>query len=153
MKYWRRVKKTHPRAVAYADRHYTRQTPGSPQFMPPGQTIVLLSEQAVFGWWRPKPGIEAMHHLDGWTCTIFHREGKDGPLASELILDAEDAISLYGYDCGGDGLLTYIGKHLDGTCFQLAGYAPVGSSVDGKALLGKPYRRWLYPDPLQGVLL
>jgi hypothetical protein len=62
-------------ACALADRHYSRRKVGSPQFMPPGQTIVLLTEEndAVFGWWRPDPkaGIKQMNNLDGWTCTIF----------------------------------------------------------------------------------
>ena len=43
-----------PVGAAMADRHYSRQTPGSPQFMPPGQTIVLIGQDmsSVFGWWR-----------------------------------------------------------------------------------------------------
>ncbi len=54
---WQRVAKFDPRAVALADRHCSRRKIGSPQFMPPGQTVVLLSldERAVFGWWRPHP--------------------------------------------------------------------------------------------------
>lgn len=42
-------------AAALADRHYSRRTVGSPQFMPPGQTLVLVADGAVFGWWRPDP--------------------------------------------------------------------------------------------------
>ncbi len=80
-----------PRAAALADRHYSRRTVGSPQFMPPGETIVLLAPaaDAVFGWWRPHPrsGIKAMNGLDGWTCTIFRNESQ--ALSSHLILEAE----------------------------------------------------------------
>lgn len=72
---WRRVDKFNPDAAALADRHYSRRKIGSPQFMPPGQTVVLLSEcgRAVFGWWRSDPdsGVRQMNGLEGWTCTIF----------------------------------------------------------------------------------
>jgi len=93
---WLRVKKFDPRACALADRHYSRRTPGANQFMPPGQTIVLLTPcaRAVFGWWRPAPasGLRAMNGLDGWTCTIFRNESPR--LSSALILAAEDDLRL-----------------------------------------------------------
>ena len=76
---WIRVGKFTTVGAALADGHYSRRTVGSPQFMPPGQTVVLVSgdEASVFGWWRPHPasGIKAMNNLDGWTCTIFRRTG------------------------------------------------------------------------------
>lgn len=131
-----------------ADRHYSRRKPGSPQFMPPGQTIVLVSEDrlAVFGWWRPHPssGIRAMNNLDGWTCTIFRNES--AILSSELILDAESAIGEAGYGCGPDGLLTYVWDSKvrsinPGFCFKRAGWRTVGRSADGrKTLLQKRVR-------------
>jgi hypothetical protein len=113
--------------------------------MPPGQTIILLGPQAVFGWWRPAPqsGLSSMNGLDGWTCTIFRNEGN--LLSSELILDAEKAIREFGYDCGPDGLLTYvwdsrIRSSNPGFCFKKAGWKRKGRSADGrKTLLWKPY--------------
>lgn len=76
---WLLADKGHPAALALADRHYSRRKPGSLQFMPPGQTLVLVTPcaRAVFGWWRPDPasGIRAMNGLDGWTCAIFRNEG------------------------------------------------------------------------------
>lgn len=84
---WHRVTKFDARAVALADGHYSRRKPGSPQFMPPGQTIVLLhsSGRAVFGWWRPDPksGIRQMNGLDGWTCTIFRNNGGGSLIGSD----------------------------------------------------------------------
>lgn len=57
MRYWTQVTKFDPRAARLADGHYSRRTVGSPQFMPPGETIVLLAmrSRAVWGWWRPAP--------------------------------------------------------------------------------------------------
>jgi hypothetical protein len=147
MKFWRRIPKFDARGARLADRHYSRRKIGSPQFMPPGQTIILLSidELSVFGWWRPDPasGIRSMNGLDGWTCTIFRREGAG--LASEMILDAELAFDEFGYDCGPDGLITYVADAKvtspnPGYCFKRAGYQVAGRSADDKkTLLRKPF--------------
>jgi hypothetical protein len=136
MKYWRRTIKFDQDACALADRHYNRRKIGSPQFMPPGQTIVLIRPSAVFGWWRPHPGsgLKAMNNLDGWTCTIFRNEGD--MLSSVLIDDAEEAIE----DCGPDGLLTYVWDAKvkspnPGFCFKQAGWRVRGRSADNKKTL------------------
>jgi hypothetical protein len=112
--------------------------------MPPGQTLVLRSPGAVFGWWRPHPdsGIVAMNGLDGWTCTIFRNESRNH-LSSEMILAAE-AMLLERYDCGPDGLITYVfdrkvASANPGYCFLRAGWRRTGRSADGKkTLLQKP---------------
>lgn len=142
---WDVVPKFTPAAARLADGHYSRRTIGSRQFMPPGQTLVLLTpdELAVFGWWRPHPssGIVAMNKLDGWTCTIFRNTGP--VLSSELILAAEREL-LARYDCGPDGLLTYVWDRKvrsvnPGYCFKVAGWRSIGRSADGrKTLLQKP---------------
>lgn len=144
---WVRVAKCDRTAVALADRHYNRRKVGSPQFMPPGQTLVLVTPcgRAVFGWWRPHPGagLTAMNGLDGWTCTIFRNEGAG--LSSTLILAAEAELIASGLGCGPDGLLTYvwpakIRSTNPGACFLAAGWKRVGWSADRrKRLLQKPY--------------
>lgn len=144
---WRQVTKFDSRACALADRHYSRRKPGSGQFMPPGQTVVLLSEcsRAVYGWWRPHPkaGITPMNGLRGWTCTIFRNEGAGR--SSELILRAELAFDALGLDVGPDGLITYVWDRKvasvnPGYCFKHAGYRVTGRSADGKkTLLQKHY--------------
>jgi hypothetical protein len=138
---WVPVNKFTPAAARLADGHYSRRTIGSPQFMPPGQTLVLVTpdELAVFGWWRPDPssGIVAMNGLDGWTCTIFRNTGPT--LSSELILAAEREL-LARYDCGPDGLLTYVWDRRvrsvnPGFCFKSAGWKAIGRSADGRKTL------------------
>ena len=140
--HWRRVGKFDPWAAALADRHYSRRKVGSPQFMPPGQTVVLLEREgrAVFGWWRPHPdsGLEAMNGLDGWTCTIFRNESL--VLSSHLILEAEAALFETGVDCGPDGLLTYVWDARvrstnPGCCFKRAGWRAIGRSADDRKTL------------------
>lgn len=141
MSTWTVVPKFDRRAVALADGHYSRRKPGSPQFMPPGQTLVLLTEDgsAVFGWWRPHPtsGIRAMNGLDGWTCTIFRNTGPS--LSSDLIIAAEREL-LERHDCGPDGLLTYVWDRRvrsanPGYCFKVAGWRAIGRSADGRKTL------------------
>lgn len=139
---WSLAHKATPECAALADRHYSRRKVGSPQFMPPGQTIVLYQPGAVFGWWRPHPrsGIVAMNGLDGWTCTIFRNE--TAQLSSEMILEAEQFVT----DCGPSGLITYVFDSKvrsvnPGACFKAAGWRRTGRSADGrKTLLQKPCR-------------
>lgn len=133
--------------------HYSRRKPESPQFMPPGETFVLISrdKRAVWGWWRPHPrsGIRAMNKLDGWTCSLFANHG--GTRSSELVLDAEaslrwlDSHGRTAAPCGPDGLLTYVDPKKirssnPGCCFKLAGWRFRGLDAKGrKHLLGKAY--------------
>lgn len=117
--------------------------------MPPGQTLVLLTPDAlaVWGWWRPHPdsGLSSMNGMDGWTCTIFRNEGS--VLSSLLVLDAERALIETGHDIGPDGLLTYVwDKRVrsvnPGACFKHAGWKVKGRSADRrKTLLQK------FPQP------
>lgn len=146
--YWHIIGKAERDAAALADRHYSRRKVGSPQFMPPGQTLVLLGmmHDAVFGWWRPHPrsGLTAMNGLDGWTCSIFRNESRR--LSSELILEAERALRAM-HDCGPDGMLTYVWDKkvvrdkgyrklpTPGHCFAMAGWIPVGKSADKRKTL------------------
>lgn len=81
---WVRVSKGDPRACALADRHYSRQTVGSRQFLPPGETFALLTPCARAVW-----GVCLNLDLAGrwrWRCTIFRNEGAG--LSSDLIRDA-----------------------------------------------------------------
>ena len=138
---WIVVPKFTPAGARLADGHYSRRTIGSPQFMPPGQTLVLLTPDclAVFGWWRPHPdsGIVAMNKLDGWTCTIFRNTGP--VLSSELILAAEAEL-MGRYECGPSGLLTYVWdskvqSRNPGYCFKRSGWKAIGRSADGRKTL------------------
>lgn len=145
---WEEVTKFDPRTAALADGHYSRRKPGSPQFMPPGQTLILYRPGAVFGWWRPDPasGIKAMNGLDGWTCTIFRNTSS--ALSSELIIEAEAELAETGHDCGPDGMLTYVWVAKvrsvnPGYCFKRAGWETHPDkprSADGRKVLLR--KRW-----------
>jgi len=76
------------RALPIADRHYNRQKIGSPQFVPPGRCLVLLTADAGSLWVTSWPFAEYVKHAwaGAWVNSCFRRES--GPLASELIREA-----------------------------------------------------------------
>jgi hypothetical protein len=133
--------------------HYSRRKPDSPQFMPPGETIVLVSRDAgaVWGWWRPHPaaGLPSMNGLDGWTCSVFANHGRI--LSSALVLDAERALGALevagelAAPCGPSGMLTYVWRKRvqspnPGYCYKVAGWTKIGTCRKGsKDLLHKPF--------------
>lgn len=68
-----------PPAVALADRHYSRQKPGTPQFVAPGRNVVLLAD-AIDGraaaLWVTVWSAYAKHAWPGaWSCALFRNEG------------------------------------------------------------------------------
>ncbi len=141
---WRRTGRADPAMAKLADKHYSRQTVGSPQFSPPGQVITLIVPEfwpykAAAGWvWhRPHPDVEAkrMDGFDGWHNCCFFRNESD-LLSSELIQEAigwadeEWGVPKFGYD-------TYVWPEKiqssnPGYCYQKAGWTKAGWSKDGK---------------------
>lgn len=146
--HWRLSWKADPVGARLADGHYSRRKVGAAQFMPPGQTLVLVSHDdlAVWGWHRPHPssGIQLMSGLSGWTCCLFRNTGPT--LSSTLILDAERALASKYQDCGPDGMLTYVWDAKvrsvnPGFCYKLAGWSvhKRRSWDNKKTLLSKPF--------------
>lgn len=128
-----------------ADRHYSRQKPGSPQFMPPGSCRVLKSDnrKAVFGLSFPKPEFVKHAWAGAWMVSIFRNEDA-GPLASNMIRDALSIMqSPFGYGAPPElGCVTFVdpkkvrgvhrrGELVKGFCFLMAGFRPVGETKKG----------------------
>jgi hypothetical protein len=123
---WQRSWRADPRGKALADRHYSRQTPTSPQFVPPGRCVVLVAEGALWVTSWPDPAL-ARHGLgDAWICTLFRNEGAG--LSSELIRDAIAATRAIWGDPPAGGTLTFVDagavrrKRDPGRCFLKAGF-------------------------------
>ena len=87
------------RALPIADRHYNRQKIGSPQFVPPGRCLVLLTADAGALFVTSWPFAEYVKHAWGgaWVNSCFRRES--GPLASELIREALAVTRWHWPDC------------------------------------------------------
>jgi hypothetical protein len=132
---WIKVKRCDLRARLLADAHYSRQTPGAAEFMPPGRTFVLLSvdEHAVWGvvenWFRGRRR---------WRVTIFRNVGRR--LSSHLIRKATRLTRdywrrRYGTPCDlttevdGDAVRP---KRDPGRCFRRAGWIEIGRTKKGR---------------------
>lgn len=145
---WHVSHRADPRALPLANRHYTRQSPESPQFVQPGRCLVLLTAGADALWVTSWPYPELVFHGrgDAWVCTLFRNESPH--LASELILEAVAATRWRYGDPPGGGVLTFLdpasvrpkqdygrasqaGTSRPGRCFLKAGFHEVGRTRRG----------------------
>jgi hypothetical protein len=117
--------------AALADRHYSRRTPGTRQFMYSGRKLVIrnVAGTVLFGWQFP----DADKRLDGQTglnCQIFRNESSR--LSSTIILECERmAIAKW----GPNRMFTYVDPAKirsvnPGACFLKAGWQRV-RNADG----------------------
>lgn len=142
MTIWRPSHRFDRPAVALADHHYSRQKPGSPQFMPPGSCRVLLADnnKAVFGLSFPKAEYVKHAWAGAWIVSIFRNE-KAGPYASDMVRDAMAHMQLH-YEVPELGCVTFVdpkkvrgvmerGERIKGFCFKKAGFRAVGETKKG----------------------
>lgn len=129
------------RALPIADRHYNRQKVGSPQFVPPGRCVVLLTENADALWVTSWPFAEYVKHAwaGAWVCSCFRNEGP--ALSSELIREAV-AITRWVYGEPPElGMITFVNadkvrrKRDPGRCFVKAGFQRVNNTKGGLVAL------------------
>lgn len=137
---WRLSHRWDPPAVKIADRHYNRRKPGTPQFMPPGRCIVLVSDDAVWGTSWPF-GQYVRHAWPGaWVNSLFRNEGDER--ASDLIRDAVAATRSIYLDAPAIGMVTFVdpekvrptrrrGEDIYGYCYLKAGFRHVGFTKGG----------------------
>lgn len=135
-----------PAAARLADRHYSRQTVGSPQFMPSGSCCVFLTEcgRAVWGTSWQKPEFVDHAWPDAWVNTIFRSEGAG--LASELIAAAISATRAFYGKPPSRGMITMIdlekvrpitvrSTKVWGWTYRKVGFKEVGETGSGKLVL------------------
>src|SRR5581483_1654206 len=97
-----------PRAVILADRHYSRQKPGTPQFVKTGSCVVLLTADQRALWVSSYQKPEFVKHAwpNVWECALFRNEGAE--LSSELIAEAEQATRAIWGDPPALGFITFV---------------------------------------------
>lgn len=134
---WRLSHRFDPRALPLADRHYSRQKPGTNQFVAPGRNVVLLTESADALWVTSWPLAEYTKHAwaGAWVCSLFRNEGTS--LSSDLVRTACAAtVAIYGQPPT-LGMVTFIDarktkrKRDPGRCFRKAGFRHVGFTQGG----------------------
>jgi hypothetical protein len=125
-----------PAVRALADRHYSRQSIGHPQFVAPGRCLVLRTLEADAGWVTSWPLEHLVKHSygDAWVCTLFRNESDT--LSSELITEAVAATLAWFVEAPAGGMLTFVDetkvrrKRDPGRCFRRAGFEVVGRTKD-----------------------
>ena len=125
-----------PELVSLADRHYSRQTPGSWQFLPPGRTLVIRDHAGtvVLAWLHQQFRDDGE---TGFNCAIFRNESER--LSSQVILECERLLVSH---WGTGRAFTYIDPSKikssnPGFCFKRAGWKFVRRNPDGKHILEK----------------
>lgn len=154
---WRLSNRFDPRALPLADRHYNRQKPGSPQFVPPGRCIVFLTEQADALWVSSWPFAEYVKHAwaGAWVCSCFRNESPH--LSSELIGEAVSATRAVWPDPPPLGMVTFVDpakvrhKRDPGRCYRKAGWKRVGSTKGGLVTLQILPHEMPEAKPIQGM--
>lgn len=141
---WTKSNRADPKARAVADRHYNRQKPGSPQFVPPGRCLVLYAENESGKalWVTSWPYAQYVKHqwAGAWMCSAFRNEGAG--VASELIREAVAATVEYFGEPPEQGMVTFIdrkkvkptmvhGVPTWGRTYALAGFRYVGETKGG----------------------
>jgi hypothetical protein len=135
---WRLSDRGDPSACKIADRHYNRQKPGTPQFVPPGRCFVLLTEDLTCLWVTSWPFAQFVKHewAGAWVNSLFRREG--GEKASILIRDAIAATRWFYGDPPELGMVTFIDREKVrprragyGKCYLAAGFEVAGETKGG----------------------
>lgn len=144
---WEKSNRFDQRAREIADRHYNRQKPGTPQFVPPGRCCVLYAENdsgRAF-WVTSYPFAEYVRHAwaGAWVCSAFRNEGAG--VASEMIREAVAATRAHFGEPPELGMITFIdtkkvkptkvhGRDTWGLTYIKAGFKPVGKTKAGYLL-------------------
>jgi hypothetical protein len=134
---WRLSHRFDPRALPMADRHYNRRAVGSPQFVPPGRCLVLLTDDAAAVWVTSWPFARFVRHAwpGALVNSLFRREA--GPVASELIVAATAATRARWPDLPPLGIVSFVDasktrhKRDPGRCYRRAGWTHVGFTAGG----------------------
>lgn len=128
-------------ALPLADRHYNRQKPGSPQYVPPGRCICLLDESRRALWVTSWPFAQYVKHAwpGAWVNSLFRSES--GQLASAMIRSAVSATRMF-WTPPENGIVSFVdpdevpgvmvrSKRIYGFCYLKAGFTHVGFTKGG----------------------
>lgn len=148
---WEFSNRCDTRGRLLADKHYSRQSPGAPNFIPPGRCLVLTHSTGKAVWNTSWPFAEYVRHAwaGAWICTIFRNEGAG--LSSDLIREAV-AITRSRWDPPDLGMVTFVDagkvrrKRDPGRCFLRAGFERVGETKGG--LIALQQLPAAMPEPL-----
>jgi hypothetical protein len=162
---WTITNRASRRGRPIADRHYNRQSIGSPQFVPPGRCVVLITPRGDALWVSSWPFAEYVKHewAGAWVCSCFRNESPH--LASELNIEAVAATHAVWPDIpevpsivGPVGMVSFIdrdevqpikvrGKKVWGWSWLKCGWEVIGETKGGLLALGLRSERIPLPLP------
>ncbi|HLL74860.1 MAG TPA: hypothetical protein VK421_06310 [Pyrinomonadaceae bacterium] len=104
---WRRIHRAHRAGRELADRHYSRQKPGTPQFVKPGSCLVLHAPGPAL-WVTSAPYARFVRHewAGAWECSTFRNEGRLP--SSDLIVEAVAATRAHYGEPPALGMITFV---------------------------------------------
>lgn len=141
---WQLANRADQFARDIADRHYSRQKPGTAQFAPTGSCVVFKAQTKTGRayWVTSFPFSEWVKHAwaGAWICSAFRNEGAGK--ASEMITDALAATRAHYGDPPPLGMVTFVdrkkvkptmvrGKQVYGWSFRKAGFEECGETKGG----------------------
>jgi hypothetical protein len=139
---WQESHRADKRALPLADRHYSRQKIGSPQFVPPGRCKVFLGADERSLWVTSWPFAAYVKHAwaGAWVNSLFRNEGPQR--ASDLIKEALLYSMYFWNDPPELGVITFVdsrfvkptivrGEKVYGYCYMKAGFSHVGFTKGG----------------------
>jgi hypothetical protein len=137
MSVWLPSWRADPDARVLADRHYNRQKVGSPQFVPPGRCLVLITEDKTAVWVTSWPIAAYVQHAwaGAWVNSLFRNEGSH--LSSDLIRAAVQATKEHWPEMPELGMVSFVDaaktrkKRDPGRCYRRAGWEHVGFTKGG----------------------
>jgi len=155
---WIRSHKFDPVSAHIADRHYNRRKVGSPQFVPPGRSLVLRTTDNNAVWVTSWPFAEYVRHAwpGAWVNSLFRNEGAG--LSSELIRAAV-AHTRSEWDPPDLGIVTFVDaskvrhKRDPGRCYLKAGFQRVGETKGGLVALQMLPGEMPDPEPIMDLQL
>lgn len=133
---WRISDRAEPAALRLADRHYNRQKPGTPQYVPPGRCHCLLTHSESALWVTSWPFEEYVRHewAGAWVNSLFRNEG---PILSSDLIAAAVSATRARWEPPSLGIVTFVDatktrrKRDPGRCYRKAGWKHVGFTKGG----------------------
>lgn len=147
------------RGCELADRHYSRQKPGTPQFVATGKPLVLLAEgngsRALWVSLYQLPQYTKHAWPGAWCCSLFRNEGVG--LSSDLIRTAVAATRFAWGPPPPLGFITFVNpgmvrhKRDPGRCYAKAGWRHIASLLSERKLVFQlPRDEFPTPVPARG---
>lgn len=139
---WRMSRRFDQEARKIADRHYSRQKVGAPDFVGNVKPLVLLApvDGHARALWVSAWQTYVRHEwVNAWQCTLFRNEGAG--LSSELITEAVAATRWCWGGMPENGFVTFVdsdktkAKRHPGYCYRMAGWIEVGRTKGGLVVL------------------